>query len=295
MNINKIYTLDDRGILYINGKDCKEFLQNIITNDINKVSDNFSCYASLLTPQGKYLFDFIIAKHKNGFFLDCEKQQIENLQKQLNLYKLRSKIEILNLSNEFIVAVITKEKFSSFENISIKPGVTTKLKEDPLIFDPRNICLGGRLIINLEKLYMSIKNLNLKASNSKDYYDYSFKIGIPQINTHKLQNKLFAAEYNLEELNAIDFKKGCFIGQENTARIKLKEKLSKRLFPLKVTKGVIYDNDQIKSNGEELGKVLIGDSYPFGLLKFKSILFDFNKEFDCGKGKIKILKPEWLN
>ena len=74
MNLQKIYILEDRGILYINGKDCFEFLQNLITNDLKKVSEDNSCFASLLTPQGKYLFDFIIVKHKDGYFIDCEKK-----------------------------------------------------------------------------------------------------------------------------------------------------------------------------------------------------------------------------
>ena len=106
MNNKKVYILEDRGILFIQGEDSKEFLQNIITNDINKVNDSNSCFASILTPQGKYLYDFLIIKHKNGYFLDCDKLQVENLYNQLKLYKLRSKVEILNLSNEFVVASI---------------------------------------------------------------------------------------------------------------------------------------------------------------------------------------------
>ena len=106
MNKKKVYILEDRGILFVQGKDAKEFLQNLITNDIDKVNETNSCFASLLTPQGKYLFDFLVVKHKNGYFLDCEKIQIENLYNQLDLYKLRSKVEILNLSNEFVVAVL---------------------------------------------------------------------------------------------------------------------------------------------------------------------------------------------
>ena len=88
MNNKKVYILEDRGILFIQGEDSKEFLQNIITNDINKVNDSNSCFASILTPQGKYLYDFLIIKHKNGYFLDCEKLQVENLYNQLKLYKL---------------------------------------------------------------------------------------------------------------------------------------------------------------------------------------------------------------
>ena len=82
MNINSACILEDRGILFVDGIDAKDFLQNIITNDIDKVSDNSSCFASLLTPQGKFLFDFIVVKHKKGYFIDCEKIQIEELFKQ---------------------------------------------------------------------------------------------------------------------------------------------------------------------------------------------------------------------
>ena len=159
MNRNNVYILEDRGLLYINGNDAKEFLQNIITNNIENVSENRSCFSALLTPQGKYLFDFIIIKHKSGYLLDCEKKIIENLYKQLILYKLRSKVDILNLSNEFVVATLTKEKFIELENSRDEGVFTLKIREDPILLDPRSDKLGARLVINLEKLYLSIKKL----------------------------------------------------------------------------------------------------------------------------------------
>ena len=128
MNNKKVYILEDRGILFIQGEDSKEFLQNIITNDINKVNDSNSCFASILTPQGKYLYDFLIIKHKNGYFLDCEKLQVENLYNQLKLYKLRSKVEILNLSNEFVVSNISKNKFLEFEGAKEISGFPILIK-----------------------------------------------------------------------------------------------------------------------------------------------------------------------
>ena len=153
MNKKKVYILEDRGILFVQGKDAKEYLQNLITNDINKVNDTNSCFASLLTPQGKYLFDFLIIKHKDGYLLDCEKLQVEDLYSQLDLYKLRSKVEILNLSNEFVVAAFSNEKFLEFEGAKNLPGFTVKYREDPIFLDPRKKELGARIIINLEKLY----------------------------------------------------------------------------------------------------------------------------------------------
>ena len=294
MKKNNVYILEDRGILYVQGEDALDYLQNIITNDIEKVTNNMSCFASLLTPQGKYLFDFIIVKHKKGYFIDCEKKQIDKLYKQLQIYKLRSRVEILNLSNEFVIAAINKEKFLSFENSKDEKGFTIKYREDPIFLDPRNEKLGGRLIINLEKLYLSIKKLELKSAELSGYYDLSFKLGISQLNTDKLQNKLFGIECNFEELNGLDFKKGCYVGQENTARIKLKSKQSKKLLPIEVLEGSIKIDDDIIDNNKTLGRILIDDKYPFGLFKFKAESFNFEKKFTCGKALIKVLKPDWL-
>ena len=159
MNTQKVYILEDRGILYINGADANEFLQNMISNDVNKVNEDSSCFASLLTPQGKFLFAFIIIKHKSGYFIDCEKSQTEAPFKQLSVYKLRSKVEIMNLSNEFVVAAFTKEKFLEFEGSKDIAGNTIKYREDSILLDPRNKDLGARLIINLEKLYLSSKEI----------------------------------------------------------------------------------------------------------------------------------------
>ena len=156
---NNVYILKDRAIIYINGLDAKDFLQNLISNDINKVTDNSSCFASLFTPQGKFLYEFIVVKHKSGYFIDCEKNQSQEIFKQLNLYKIRSKVEILNLSNEFVVASFGYEKYLSMEGSKDSLGYTFKYREDPVILDPRNKGLGARLIINLEKLYLSLKNL----------------------------------------------------------------------------------------------------------------------------------------
>ena len=295
INENFVFILEDRGILYISGSDTNEFLQNLITNDIYKVNDKNSCYASLLTPQGKYLYDFIVVKHKNGFFLDCEKSIAEELYKKIISYKLRSKIEILNLSNEFVVATFSLYKFLEFQGAKSLAGFTTKYREDPVFLDPRNKELGGRLIINLEKLYLSLKKLNLKSGNPEIYYDYSFNLGIPQLQTNLLKEKLFGIECNFEELNAIDFKKGCYIGQENTSRIKLKDKLNKRLLPFKILNGSLSKDNNITYKKKEIGRALISNKYNFGLVKLNNDIFSFDKIFKCGNAEIKFFKPEWLN
>jgi|UniRef100_UPI004049ED49 folate-binding protein YgfZ len=295
MNIQNVYILEDRGILYINGVDAKEFLQNIISNDIYKVNEDNSCFASLLSPQGKFLFAFIIAKHKSGYFIDCEKSQTEGLFKQLSIYKLRSKVEIMNLSNEFVVAAFNREKFLKFEGSKDVPGNTVKYREDSILLDPRNKNLGARLIINLEKLYLSLKKLELKDSPVDEYYQLSHELGIPQKNMNELQNKLFGIECNFDELNGIDFKKGCYVGQENTARIKLKNKLSKRLLPIEVIEGELNQDDLIYNGDFQVGKVLIGNEYPFALIKYLDDNFNQENEFKSKNARLKIKIPSWIN
>ena len=294
MKKDQIFILKDRGVVFISGEDVKDFLQNIVTNDINKVNNNHSSFSSLLSPQGKYLFDFIIVKHKQGYFLDCEANQIDELINKLNIYKLNSKVEILNLSNEFQVAVISNEKFLTLDNAKNDAGFTTTYRDDAFFVDPRNKKLGARLIINLEKLYMSIKKLELKLEDPKKYYAFSHKLGIAQIRTKDLQEKVFGLECNFEEFNGIDFKKGCYVGQENTARMKLKNKIRKRLIPIEA-KDDMKSGSEISFENENIGKVLIAGEYPFALIKFGEHEKNYiGKDLICDGFNIKLIKPVWL-
>jgi len=291
---NSVYILKDRAILYVSGEDAKDFLQNLVSNDVNKITDTSSCFASLLTPQGKFLYEFIIVKHKQGYFIDCEKSQSEDIFKQLNLYKIRSKVEILNLSNEFVVATFSYDRYLYIDGAKDILGFTLKYREDPIILDPRNKKLGARLIINLEKLYLSLKKLDLKDDKIENYYTQSHKLGIVPKNLNKLKNKLFGIECNFEELNGIDFKKGCYVGQENTARIKLKNKLSKRLLPIEIIDGQLSEDETIYHNDVDIGKVLINEDYPFALIKYINENFNKNFIFKSKNATFKIFIPEWL-
>jgi len=248
----------------------------------------------LLSPQGKFLYEFIIIKHKSGYLIDCEKSQADGLYKQLNVYKLRSKVEILNLSNEFVVAAFSHEKYLTFDEAQDISGFTLKYREDSIFLDPRNKQLGARLIINLEKLYLSLKKLDLHEANLSEYYSYSHKLGIVPKDLNKLQNKLFGIECNFEELNGIDFKKGCYVGQENTSRIKLKNKLSKRLLPINLIKGKITEGESVYYKENEIGKVLINNDYPFALIKYLDKNFNEKFNFNTKDASISIEKPDWI-
>ena len=155
--MDEIYILEDRGFIFVYGEDAKDFLQNIITKDINSVTNNNSSFASILTPQGKYLIDFFIIKHNDGYLLDCEKSNVEQLIKIFSNYKLRSKVNCNKESNDYVTAVISKDKFVSLENSKNSLGFTMQYRTNLIFVDPRNELIGARLISSLEKLHLSIK------------------------------------------------------------------------------------------------------------------------------------------
>ena len=266
MEKDQIIILENRGLISITGDDAKEFLQNIITNDINKVSKTNSIFSALFSPQGKYLFEFFIVKSNNGYFLDCDNKITEELINNLAKYKLRSQIEIKDLSSEFIIGVINLDKFKEIQNNQKNKTGTILYKESPIFFDSRKKGLGARILSNLKKLDLIIKELNLKKSNTKTYLDHAYRHGIPIKGVENLKDKLFGLEANLDELSAIDFQKGCYVGQENTARMKIKNKLRKKIFAI-ITDKTTEIGDEIVFNSVTVGKILINSPYPFGIVK----------------------------
>jgi folate-binding protein YgfZ len=296
MEINEITILDDRGFVHITGDEAKDFLQNIVTNDIEKINENFTIFSSILTPQGKYLYEFFILKLENEYLLECEKESTLELIKIFNFYKLRSKVNLTDVSNNYTSASISLKKAKEI-NDSLKYKANTIIYKDSLIFtDPRNENLGAKIVSKTGDIKNIIKSLNLKKVSKENYYIKSFNLGIAQINLGKLKDKVFGIENNLDELNGIDFKKGCYIGQENTSRIKLRNKLRRRILPVIKFSGDIYENNIIKFKGIEVGKIIIEKPYPFALIKvIDPDLKEFvNTELECGKSKVKIIKPNWI-
>ena len=291
MDKDQIILLEDRGLILITGEDVKNFLQNIITNDIEKVNLSTSIFSALFTPQGKYLFEFFLIQSKNGYLLDCDNKFTNEIINYLLKYKLRSKIEISDISKDYVIGLINSEKFLDIQKNENKTGDTIEFRGSPLFLDPRNNNLGARIVSSLEKLHLTIKKLNLKIIKPDTYFAKAHSLGIPIKGIENLKDQLFGLEANFEELNAIDFKKGCYIGQENTARMKLKEKLRRRLLP-------IYSSEKLNV-GEELfynkvkvGKILIDQPYPFGLIKVvdPNIKEFENTELLANTKKCKILK-----
>ena len=292
METDKAY-ITSKSFISIEGEDSVDFIQNIISNDIKKVTDNKCIFASLLTPQGKFLFEFIIFKTRNIFLIECNSELTKELFNKLYNYKLRSKVEIKIEDNLISVDI----PFVKFKSLNINKLNLIYYKNYLIFEDPRIKNTLARAIIEQSKIKDFLNDLNIDLSNEKYLLEKKlFNIGIPSKDIQKLQNQLFSLEANFLELNGIDQKKGCYIGQENTARMHLKNKVNKRLFALQITNGKVQDGQKINFDNEEIGKVLIDDLFPFGLIKInkenKNLIT--NKELKTETATIKINIPNWM-
>ena len=292
METNKAYvTL--KGFISIKGEDSIDFIQNIISNNIKNVTDNNCIFSSLLTPQGKFLFEFIILKIKNNFLIECNDELIKELSNKLLNYKLRSKVEIKIEDNLISIDI----PFVKFKNLNINKLNVINYKNYIIFEDPRIKNTLARAIIEKSKIKEFLSDLDIKLSDEKYLLEKKlFNLGIPSKDIIKLQNEIFSLEANFLELNGIDQKKGCYIGQENTARMYLKNKVNKRLFALQIINGKVQKGQKITLENEEIGKVLIDDLFPFALIKInkdnKNLII--NKELKTNTAFVKINVPNWM-
>ncbi|MGH1397862.1 MAG: YgfZ/GcvT domain-containing protein [Alphaproteobacteria bacterium] len=194
-------TLKNRGLIKINGKDRKSFLQGLITNDIEKLSADNTLYACLLTPQGKFLHDFFVIEHGNEIWLDCEGgTRAIDLHRRLSMYRLRADVEIAVEEENTVYGILEDW------NAGILEKQHSKI---PTFQDSRHSKMGHR---TFEK-----PNLPERPFEEWDYHRIT--LTIPDGSRDLIIEKSTLAEANMDTINAIDYDKGCYIGQELTARM----------------------------------------------------------------------------
>ena len=222
----------------ISGKDSKTFIQNLITNDIEKCSDGSIIYSCLLTPQGKFLADFFIFNINENYFFETNEKFYENLINRLKIYKLRSDIQIEEVNNYYSYSIF---------NINYEVDYTI------LLNDPRNSNLGKKLILNNK---IKISDSNIEEISEIEYHEILIENTTPYSPIDILENKSLLLENNFDNLNAIDWDKGCYVGQEITARMKYRGLLKKKLYPLKLKTGSVLVGDELIVNNEKIGKII---------------------------------------
>jgi folate-binding protein YgfZ len=224
--------LEGRGLLAVAGPDRVEFLQGLVSNDVMKAGPDRALYAALLTPQGKYLHDFFVVAMNNVLFLDCERARQEDLQKRLTLYKLRADVTLDDRSGEFTVSALFGNGWAGAAGVSGEAGAQASFGGGVAYGDPRLSDAGGRALLPAGDAETGLEAAGFTAAEAADYDRLRLGLGLPDGSRDLVVEKSILLESGFDELNGLDWDKGCYMGQELTARTKYRGLVKKRLVPV---------------------------------------------------------------
>ena len=265
--------LESRGVLAVTGGDRLEFLQNLVSNDVNQVTQSRTVYAALLTPQGKFLHDFLIARWKDSFLIDCEGDRLIDLAQRLSAYRLRADIELLDATEDWRVTALLGEGAGTAFGLADEPGATASLDGDGLIFyDPRPAMPGLRAFLPRSQGFTAMTALGIAPGRIEDYQRSRIAAGVPDGSHDMTVGKSTLMEFGFEALNGLDFTKGCYVGQELTARTKYRGLVRRRLVRVAIDGELPPPGTPVMANGKEAGEIRSGfEGYALALLRLDRI------------------------
>ncbi|OSQ38372.1 YgfZ/GcvT domain-containing protein [Thalassospira mesophila] len=253
-----LYTpLPNRAVIRVSGADRIDFLQGLVSNNVEKISAEHSGYGALLTPQGKFLFDFFMYQQDdNSLLIDCEGgERAENLFKKLRMYKLRAKVELTNISAEYDVFAVFGDNAVASLALPQQAGATAPFGNGIKTVDPRLAAMGARVLVPHGE-EPALAGIGASQSTPDAYHALRVRLGLPNGSEELEVDKAILLENGFEELNGVDFKKGCYMGQELTARTKYRGLVRKRLLPI-----------EIDGPTPEIGSVIMNEDREAGTIK----------------------------
>ncbi len=283
----------DRGLIRIEGADARPFLQGIVSNDVNKVSPARAVYAALLTPQGKYLHDFFIAELDGALWLDCEAARRDDLLRRLSRYKLRSKIALATAPETHAVALVYGGGALAALGLSAERGTAKALAGGVAYADPRLAEIGARAILPVEAGRAALAAAGIAAGDPADYERSRLELGLPDGSRDLEIEKSILLESGFDELAGVDWDKGCYMGQELTARTHYRALIKKRLVPVRIDGPTPAPGTPILAGEAEVGVMRsASDRAGLALLKIDSITE--GPPLAAGAARIEPKKPFWL-
>lgn len=285
--------LSDRGVLRITGDDRVTFLQGLISNDVNRIDGSTALYAALLTPQGKFLHDFIIvaetADAEAPWLLEGERDRLADLMKRLKLFKLRAKVSLEDVSDQYDVFVLSS---GAADKLALGPetGSASCVTDGVTYRDPRLSALGARAILKSGTTPSDL-NGEISETEQRDYDALRIRLGVPDGSRDMVIEKAILLESGFDELNGVDWNKGCYMGQELTARTKYRGLVKKRLVPVEIEGGAPEPGTAIAAGGKDVGEIRssAGD-HALALLRLEALSAD---ALEAGGKNVTPKKPDW--
>ncbi len=274
--------LDDRAVLSVSGSDADGFLQGLVTNDVGKLRDGAAIHAALLTPQGKYLFDFLVFRRGEAFRLDCEAEARPALAKRLAMYKLRADVAIDAAIPDTVYAVFGDDA----------DAAARRIEGADIFVDPRHPALGARVVGECGD--DALERAGIEGVARADYDALRIAHGVPDGRRDLVPEKSFLLENGFDELNGIDFEKGCYVGQEVTARMKHRNLVRKRLVPVRIDGAAPEPGTPVLRGDTEVGEIRSSNgNLALALLRIEAIEGD--ETLRAGEATACPEKPAWVN
>jgi hypothetical protein len=278
--------LPDRGVVKVSGDDARRFLNGLITNDMDKVAPGRARFAALLTPQGKIVADFMVveaeAEDGGGFFLDCPKALAGTIVEKLNFYKLRAKLLIEDLSPALGVMAFWEG---------------AALSEDGLSFpDPRLAAMGTRSILPPEIAADAATALGATLVDADAYEARRIALGVPRGGMDFAYMDTFPHEADMDQLEGVDFNKGCYVGQEVVSRVEHRASARSRIVPVAFEEFVVSSGLPVMAGEKQvgtLGTAAEGRGLAMLRLDRAADAITGGTALTCGNLPIRLVKPSW--
>ena len=276
--------LEARGVVRLGGGDMRTFIQGLISNDITLLTPDHALYAALLTPQGKYLFDFLLLDRGDSILLDVERQRLAALIQRLTMYRLRADVTLSDASEDHAVLAV-------FDRSAIPPGA---IADPAALVDPRLPELGLRVVLPRDRVPGFIAEHGLQQVDQAEYDRLRLTLGVPDGSRDLVVDRSLLLESGFEELHGVSFTKGCFVGQELTARTKHRGLVKKRLLPVRVDGPLPASGTPVTRGGKDAGEMRSGaGNLGLALLRLDQLAAT-EEPLLAGEAVLTPAPPRWL-
>src|SRR5215471_1724268 len=284
--------LEDRGVLAVAGPHRRRFLQGLVSNDVEKVGPATARYAALLTAQGKYLHDFIMMEANESIWLDAEAARVGDLKRRLSIYRLRAKISLDERPHLAIAAIFGEDALAVFD-LPNKAGAARSFGLGIAFVDPRLATLGARAVFPREEARPALLDRGLTEASFEAYDRLRLSLGIPDGSRDLVIEKSILLEAGFDELNGVDWQKGCYVGQELTARTKYRGLVKRRLVPVKIDGSAPPPGTTVTAEGREVGELRSSrDRLGLALLRIDAVRE--GRKMVAQDAAIVPVQPEWM-
>lgn len=285
--------LNNRGIIKIAGPDAHEFLQGLVSGDVLTVTATNATWSAFLTAQGKYLYDFFITQNDGALFLDCERERLGEFLKKLSMFKLKAKVEITDETNNLAVFAAFGDGFAAALGLVAVRGNMAKFAEGIAFVDPRIEKIGARIIGAKQTTNDALMAAGFKKVEIELYETLRVSLGLPDGSRDMTVDRALLLENGFEELGGVSFEKGCYIGQEVTARTRYRGLVKKRLLPVLIDGPTPEIGTPIFSNDREVGEMK-SSAKDKGLALIRVENISATDDLVAGSSRLRPIVPEWM-